>query len=113
MWALWPAAALGEGEAPRCHRGLREEAAGGREAAFLRENKGRPGGGASRPARPSPVRSLATLALWEEPAALLFARSGAEVPAAMLWPRSSAASHTRPVGRGERTGGGQSRPGSR
>lgn len=51
MWALWPAAAaLGEGEAPRCHRGT-PSGGGGREAAFLWENKGRPGGGASRPVR--------------------------------------------------------------
>ncbi|XP_026636927.1 eukaryotic translation initiation factor 4 gamma 2 [Microtus ochrogaster] len=42
------------GRPPRCHRGTRSGGGGrvsGQEAAFLRENKGRPGGGASRPAR--------------------------------------------------------------
>lgn len=40
VWALWPG--------PRCHR---VTPSGGREAPFLRENKGWPGGGASCPAR--------------------------------------------------------------
>lgn len=79
------------------------EAAGGPEAAFLQENKG-----PARRGAPAQDRALAgpgrKLGLGEEPAALLFARSGAEVPAAMLWPRSSGGFHTRPVGKGEKDG---------
>lgn len=62
--------------------------------------KGRPEGAPPARPRPSSVGSPATLALWEEPAALLFARSGAEVPAAMLWPRSSGGFPQAPCGKG-------------
>lgn len=62
--------------------------AGGR---FLRENKG-PARRGRLPPRPGPslvaARKLG-LGLGEELAALLFAQSGAEVSAAMLWPRPS------------------------
>lgn len=83
--------------------GLGAEAAGGRASGrppSCGRTKGGPEGAPPAGPGPSPVGSPATLALGEEPAALLFARSGAEVPTAMLWPRSSGRFQHAPCGKG-------------
>lgn len=77
----------------------RRRRAGGRPPSCGRTKGGPEGAPPARPG-PSPVGSPATLVLGEEPAALLFARSGAEVPAAMLWPRSSGGFPHAPCGKG-------------
>lgn len=113
VWALWPAAAaLGEGEAPCCHRGTPSggsERAGGRlpagEQRAARRGRLPPGPG-PRPSEARPHWS------WGRNPLLFCSRGvGRRFPLPCCGPALPAASHTRPVGRGERTGGGQSRPG--